>query len=223
MKTYHSKLYLFILFFLSLSSPSHSTATIITYESLDSLSVSTPNLVVEDWQKYPIETVLSNTSLNGITYPEENHLGEELISGCRYVGLWCINYLTESGRTRSFGSSPLKFGFEQSIDSLSLYLVQGTNGRGPGLSEWDIELDTGEIFSMRSSYGESDLLGLSYIGIKGIESKGFTVRQTRNDANVTWSLNHIGYQVVSQVPEPSTLAIFALGIMGLASRRFKKK
>jgi hypothetical protein len=27
----------------------------------------------------------------------------------------------------------------------------------------------------------------------------------------------------SEVPEPSTLAIFALGLMGLASRRFKKK
>jgi hypothetical protein len=26
----------------------------------------------------------------------------------------------------------------------------------------------------------------------------------------------------SQVPEPSTIAIFALGIVGLASRRFKK-
>jgi hypothetical protein len=27
----------------------------------------------------------------------------------------------------------------------------------------------------------------------------------------------------SEVPEPSTLAIFALGIIGLASRRFKKQ
>lgn len=27
----------------------------------------------------------------------------------------------------------------------------------------------------------------------------------------------------TEVPEPSTLAIFALGIMGLASRRFKKQ
>ncbi|MDG1733866.1 MAG: PEP-CTERM sorting domain-containing protein [Thalassotalea sp.] len=27
---------------------------------------------------------------------------------------------------------------------------------------------------------------------------------------------------VSEVPEPTTLAIFALGIMGLASRRLKK-
>lgn len=32
-----------------------------------------------------------------------------------------------------------------------------------------------------------------------------------------------GVAAVNSVPEPSTLAIFALGIMGLASRRFKKQ
>jgi len=33
----------------------------------------------------------------------------------------------------------------------------------------------------------------------------------------------IGFTYTTDVPEPSTLAIFALGIMGLASRRFKKQ
>ncbi len=75
---------------------------------------------------------------------------------------------------------------------------------------------------MRSVYGGSDSLGLSYIGITGIKSTEFTVRQTRNDANVTWNFNNIGYQVVSEVPEPITLAIFTLGMIALASRRFKK-
>jgi hypothetical protein len=36
-------------------------------------------------------------------------------------------------------------------------------------------------------------------------------------------INHIANWEVRDVPEPSTLAIFALGIMGLASRRFKKQ
>jgi hypothetical protein len=35
--------------------------------------------------------------------------------------------------------------------------------------------------------------------------------------------NHVFKAVTTSVPEPSTLAIFALGIMGLASRRFKKQ
>ncbi len=40
------------------------------------------------------------------------------------------------------------------------------------------------------------------------------------------SLSSIGFMLVREaqdVPEPSALAIFALGMMGLASRRFKKK
>ena len=55
----------------------------------------------------------------------------------------------------------------------------------------------------------------------GINSTGFTIRQTRNDANVVWSFNHIGYQA-AQVTEPSTLAIFMLGLMSLTMRRFSK-
>lgn len=48
-----------------------------------------------------------------------------------------------------------------------------------------------------------------------------------NRSNDTWNYDSVKFaaNVVSSsqpVPEPSTLAIFALGIMGLASRRFKK-
>ena len=35
-------------------------------------------------------------------------------------------------------------------------------------------------------------------------------------------IESIGYNRANSVPEPSTLAIFALGVIGLASRRFKK-
>ena len=31
------------------------------------------------------------------------------------------------------------------------------------------------------------------------------------------------FEPSTEVPEPSTLAVFALGLMGLAARRFKKK
>ncbi len=222
MKPYCFKIYSIIfVIFVGLSSIYSCRATIITYDSLNSLVNNTNNLVIEDWQQYSNNTILSNKSINGILYPTQNSLGEPIVTGCRYANLWCINYLTDSGGTRSFGRSPVKFSFEQSIDSFSLYLVQGTNGSGPGVSEWDIEFDTGEVVSMRSIYSDSDWLGLSYLGITGINTTGFTVRQTRNDANAVWSFNHIGYQVASQVPEPSTLAIFALGMIGIATRRFK--
>lgn len=38
-----------------------------------------------------------------------------------------------------------------------------------------------------------------------------------------WDLHFVTHVEPQSVPEPSTLAIFALGIMGLASRRFKKQ
>jgi hypothetical protein len=198
-----------------------ANAGVITYDSLSILNNNTSNLVVEDWQSYSNNTILSNNSINGIAYPDDNTLGEPLVTGCQYLDLWCINYHTESEDSRSFGSSAVTFGFTQAINAFSLYLVQGTNGRGPGVSEWDIEFDSGEIFSMRSVYSESDSLGFSYFAVTGINSTGFTIRQTRNDANVVWSFNHIGYQA-AQVTEPSTLAIFMLGLMSLTMRRFSK-
>jgi hypothetical protein len=45
-----------------------------------------------------------------------------------------------------------------------------------------------------------------------------------NPSYEDYGLNEIRvFEVTTTVPEPSILAIFALGIMGLASRRFKKK
>lgn len=37
------------------------------------------------------------------------------------------------------------------------------------------------------------------------------------------TLDNVSFTTATSVPEPTTLAIFALGIMGLASRRFKKQ
>ncbi len=37
------------------------------------------------------------------------------------------------------------------------------------------------------------------------------------------AIGNIAYNRVTDVPEPSTLAIFALGVMGSASRRLKKQ
>ena len=45
-----------------------------------------------------------------------------------------------------------------------------------------------------------------------------------SNGNVTAAIDRTTFQEnATSVPEPSTLAIFALGIMGLASRRFKKQ
>jgi hypothetical protein len=49
-------------------------------------------------------------------------------------------------------------------------------------------------------------------------STSFSVNNVASGLSASsWTVNH------AQVPEPSTLAIFALGMIGLASRRFKKQ
>ena len=37
-----------------------------------------------------------------------------------------------------------------------------------------------------------------------------------------WAIDNVKLTNNASVPEPSTLAIFALGLMGLVSRRFKR-
>ena len=48
---------------------------------------------------------------------------------------------------------------------------------------------------------------------------GIVCQVTANGVSTSYSLQ----KAVQSVPEPSTLAIFALGMIGLASRRFKKQ
>jgi len=73
-------------------------------------------------------------------------------------------------------------------------------------------------------------IGNNYLGIFNTSSGAFygyaTIDYDGTDmylASYTYDDTGSGIRVTStDVPEPSTLAIFALGIMGLASRRFKK-
>lgn len=66
--------------------------------------------------------------------------------------------------------------------------------------------------------------GNALIAVADAQDKSFNV-----DSYNSGRYNDLGFFVVStqasnpiDVPEPSTLAVFALGIIGLASRRFKK-
>jgi len=47
-------------------------------------------------------------------------------------------------------------------------------------------------------------------------------RQEVSADSTEGKMSYLAYKVINEVPEPTTLAIFALGVLGLASRRFKK-
>ncbi|GLR71628.1 hypothetical protein GCM10007852_25360 [Agaribacter marinus] len=106
------------IFLIIMVSALKSHASLLTHESLEELDRATQNLIVEDWKSYPLHTILSNNTINGIGYQGENSLGEPIVtlgSNCRTSGLWCISHLTDNGRTRSFGSRSVKFTFNDPI------------------------------------------------------------------------------------------------------------
>jgi len=85
------------------------------------------------------------------------------------------------------------------------------------LSAWggkSIMANAGQTSVWQGTYGSGSF---TYLGYDYCCSTGVSTR-------AAWSeVLDISITGTTSVPEPSTLAIFALGIMGLASRRFKKQ
>lgn len=84
---------------------------------------------------------------------------------------------------------------------------------------WKVEAFDINNVSLGFSTVAHDVEGF-YLGWSGLNIKSIAFTPTSNDAVL---FDNLSYVPSTQVPEPSTLAIFALGMIGLASRRFKKQ
>lgn len=77
-----------------------------------------------------------------------------------------------------------------------------------------------------ASYSGANRYGIGLVGYQGNLTFVYDPSQASNWTEES-NANHVGSWLVRDavvdVPEPSTLAIFALGLIGLASRRFKKQ
>lgn len=118
--------------------------------------------------------------------------------------------------------------------------------RGKGVQVTMIKSGGGvfDIESLDAATGWADFVGLSSIDLVGTLSDGGVVNQTVA-VNSTWisftlngfvnltqlvftssegvSLDDFNNEIrTADVPEPSTLAIFALGMIGLVSRRYRE-
>ncbi|MHC6648198.1 PEP-CTERM sorting domain-containing protein [Alteromonas sp. HB246098] len=109
-----------------------------------------------------------------------------------------------------------------------LFLFGEMIGASSNWSNTDFFVGTTD-YSGIMSFGDSGIFGLSF-QLAGQTHYGW-VNISEND-NGTQSILGWGYESVAgraiaagvtQVPEPSTVAVFALSLMGLASRKFKKK
>jgi hypothetical protein len=108
--------------------------------------------------------------------------------------------------------------FFQTVNSLSLR-VGDTGG------DLDtVRLEVYDVFNSlitSTSFTSESAFDLS---VAGIGIKSFAIIDV-NDSLIVFDtlVYNTEAPIVDDIPEPSTLAIFALGIMGLASRRFKKQ
>ncbi|WP_159822808.1 PEP-CTERM sorting domain-containing protein [Colwellia sp. 20A7] len=146
------------------------------------------------------------------------------VSGFANAGLISVvfdvtNFDDEIG---SFSGTDVNNDFILSLDELSAFNWTSSN-HGYVIDEVS-DLD---------GFGDFDLLTNTWIdnGIGWVNSSNdayYTWNNRSNSISSSWaqidivSVNSVGPVSSVNVPEPSTLAIFALGIIGLASRRFKK-
>jgi hypothetical protein len=82
-------------------------------------------------------------------------------------------------------------------------------------NEVSMTFDNGQVFNLSAPTSQYSFFGL-------VSDDSFN-SVTMNTANAFTAFDNVSFGDAAEVPEPSTLAIFALGVLGLASRRFKKQ
>lgn len=163
----------------------------------------------------------SNTTLNTLNYSD---------SGYRFVTFDAITGENGSG-TGIDNTSFLNLNGYNNNSSLTITLPEYAMAFG-----WDtFNYDFGDEISLITIDGVTfDAMSSGnnpYIGFFGVIATGNTIfNSVTVSASITLdnsigtfnAFDNLAYKA-AEVPEPSTLAIFALGLMGLASRRFKKQ
>ncbi len=102
-------------------------------------------------------------------------------------------------------------------------LIGSTNGTARGYAGTTLSISSEGIHSVKF-FGRDDLNGGHSVHWDNVNFNLTSIDKSLLPVSMdTPSENGSNGSPSQSVPEPSTLAIFALGIMGLASRRFKKQ
>jgi hypothetical protein len=139
-----------------------------------------------------------------------------------------LQYLASSSRTNfngaglhNYGTSPyttpFSFDFTSTVEAMGFYIVMND-----GQNVTFEALLNGSVVESYNETWSSGISALSFRGFTGGNYDSLKVTMV-SGSNNAMELDNVYFSNVTDVPEPSTLAIFALGIMGLATRRFKKQ
>ena len=187
---------------------------------------------------YTLADVVINASGNNgfgnLAYFDSNNIGYIQIgdwhldwtpNGAHYdaVGPYTLEIDTSHAITTGLAQSWTEFGFHNNNSGWN------PTDSPKGYLGWDTDLTNSSLIKSTSVFSHDRVVTAKDMGnynavYLGVEAFGHNANENSLkllDNSIQWAAT--GTVAVSQVPEPSTLAIFALGITGLASRRFKKQ
>jgi len=152
--------------------------------------------LITDWE------IIGNGVISSTELAQDNWVINYNNDGALYSGDWTVSATAIEDGDFTFDWSLIgHHSWYQSQVKLTAFSVSGSELLASGKSG----------FNFSETY--------TFTNIEANETFGFNIHGYHYDSS---RMMH-GEMTLAQVPEPSTLVIFALGIMGLASRRFKKQ
>jgi hypothetical protein len=160
----------------------------------------------------------ADVTVNGVTFEASNFLGDTQVADFCSTCTTDTNYntlLSSFTRALSTATVPLSIG-GGSLLLGNLYEIQiwwiDDRPAGPGSMLFQdlsggssVQVEDKFVIGTFTADTASQLISVDHISRAKVHLNAYQVRD-----------------ITAQVPEPSTLAIFALGMIGLASRQFKK-